>query len=132
MPAAPLRCVVSVSGIRGIIGEDLDVAQVLELARACGHALAGGGRVVLGRDSRTTGAMLAQAVAAGLRSDLLWTPWVLVAMTAVALAVQAYGGHRWDFEAAVLPVHAAGWAAACAVVAAMAVGVDGAHGERGQ
>ena len=63
----PLSCVVSVSGIRGIIGEDLDVEQVLGLAGAYGAVL-GGGLVVLGRDSRPTGALLAQACAAGLRA----------------------------------------------------------------
>jgi phosphomannomutase len=64
----PLTCVVSVSGIRGIIGHDLSCAQILALASAYGQALAGGGTVVLGRDSRPTGDLLAQAVAAGLRA----------------------------------------------------------------
>lgn len=65
----PLTCVVSVSGIRGIVGENISVEQVLGLAAAFGHVIAGGhGTVVLGRDSRPTGEMFAQAVASGLRA----------------------------------------------------------------
>ncbi len=63
-----LRCVVSVSGIRGVVGDTLDVAEVLRLACAYGATVANGGAVVLGRDSRPTGQMLAQACAAGLRA----------------------------------------------------------------
>ena len=63
-----LRCVVSVSGIRGVIGDTLDVGQLLGLAQAFGIAIAHCERVVIGRDTRTTGPMLTQAVAAGLRS----------------------------------------------------------------
>jgi phosphomannomutase len=66
--AQALRCVVSVSGIRGIIGETLDVDQVLALAGAYGSAIAAGGLVVVGRDSRPTGEMLSQVVASGLRA----------------------------------------------------------------
>ena len=62
-----LRCVVSVSGIRGIVGETLNPGEFLELAAAYGQAIAPGGVVVLGRDSRLTGPLIAQAVAAGLR-----------------------------------------------------------------
>jgi phosphomannomutase len=64
----PLRCVVSVSGFRGIVGETIDVPTVVALAQAYGRSIAKGGLVVLGRDSRPTGAMFAQAAAAGLRA----------------------------------------------------------------
>ncbi len=65
---APLRCVVSVSGIRGIVGETIDLPQFQGLAAAYGQAIAGaGGTVILGRDSRLTGPMVAQTVAAALR-----------------------------------------------------------------
>ena len=67
MSIPSLRCVVSVSGIRGIIGETLDLDELLRLAAAYGSTLAPRGTVVLGRDSRPTGAMVAQVVAAGLR-----------------------------------------------------------------
>lgn len=65
---ASLRCVVSVSGIRGIIGDTLNIDELLRLAAAYGMAIAPGGTVILGRDSRPTGPIVAQAVAAGLRA----------------------------------------------------------------
>lgn len=68
MSHPPLTCVVSVSGIRGRIGHDLSPIQVMGLAAAYGRTVAAGGMVIVGRDSRPTGAMLAQAVAAGLRA----------------------------------------------------------------
>lgn len=68
MSFPPLTCVVSVSGIRGRIGHDLSPIQVMGLAAAYGRSVAAGGTVIVGRDSRPTGAMLAQAVAAGLRA----------------------------------------------------------------
>lgn len=67
MANRPLQCVVSVSGVRGIVGETLDADQVLALAAAFGRMI-GGGTVIVGRDSRPTGEMLARAVAAGLQS----------------------------------------------------------------
>ena len=63
-----LRCVVSVSGIRGIIGDTLNIDEILRVAAAYGMAIAPGGTVVMGRDSRPTGPLVAQAVAAGLRA----------------------------------------------------------------
>src|SRR5262245_23402945 len=58
---------VSVSGVRGVVGRGLTP----ELAASFAAALAahvGGGRVVVGRDSRPSGRMLRHAVAAGLLS----------------------------------------------------------------
>ena len=63
-----LRCVVSISGIRGVIGESLTIDELLRLAAAYGSAIAPRGAVVVGRDSRPTGHLVAQAVAAGLRA----------------------------------------------------------------
>lgn len=59
--------IVSVSGIRGIIGESLSPSAALLFAQALGtyHQ---GGRVVLARDSRPSGVMLRHAVIAGLAS----------------------------------------------------------------
>ncbi len=59
--------IVSVSGIRGIIGAGLSPADALAFAQALGTYLKGG-RVVLARDSRPSGAMLRHAVIAGLES----------------------------------------------------------------
>src|SRR5207302_1134555 len=57
--------IVSVSGIRGIVGAGLSPAQALAFASALGtyHQ---GGRVVLCRDSRPSGLVLRHAVVAGL------------------------------------------------------------------
>ena len=59
--------IVSVSGIRGIIGAGLSPAAALAFAQALGTYLKGG-RVVLARDSRPSGLMLRHAVIAGLQS----------------------------------------------------------------
>ncbi len=96
MSRSKLECVVSVSGIRGVIGDTLMVEQVLGLAQAFGVAVAHCERVVVGRDSRTTGPMLAQAVAAGLRSvgcevidiGIVPTPTVAIAVSELG----AFGG----------------------------------------
>jgi len=62
--------IVSVSGVRGIIGKDLTPELVHRFAAAMGMLVldAGGNRVVLARDSRTSGPMFAAAAAAGLES----------------------------------------------------------------
>lgn len=59
------RLMVSVSGIRGVVGEGLTPEVVLRFAQAFGTYL-DGGKVIVGRDSRVTGEMLKQAVLAGL------------------------------------------------------------------
>lgn len=64
-------------------------------------------------------AVLTLPLALALRSDLLWTPWVLVAFVAIALWIHAHAGHRWRLEPGDLAVHFAGWAAAGALVLAM-------------
>lgn len=60
--------IVSVSGIRGIIGAGLSPAPALAFAQALGTFL-GGGRMVLSRDSRPSGEMLRHAVLAGLTAS---------------------------------------------------------------
>jgi phosphomannomutase len=57
--------IVSVSGIRGVVGEGLTPEAALAFATALG-AHVGGGRVVLCRDGRPSGDMLRHAVLAGL------------------------------------------------------------------
>jgi phosphomannomutase len=59
--------IVSVSGIRGIVGQSLTPDQACLFGAALGTYLKGG-RVVLCRDSRPSGVMLRQAVTAGLTS----------------------------------------------------------------
>lgn len=54
-----------------------------------------------------------------LRTDVLWAPWALVAMTGVSLWLHAHTGHRWRVEPHDLPVHLVGWAAAVGLAAAL-------------
>jgi len=56
---------VSVSGVRGVVGEGLTPEVVLKYASAFGEYL-GGGKVVVGRDSRTSGEMVEYIVSSGL------------------------------------------------------------------
>ena len=57
---------ISVAGVRGVVGTSLTPAIALRFAAAFG-AFAGRGRVVVGRDSRLSGPVIQQAVEAGLR-----------------------------------------------------------------
>ena len=57
--------IVSVSGIRGLVGQTLTAEAALHFASALGTHL-GGGRVVVARDGRPSGHMLRHAVLAGL------------------------------------------------------------------
>lgn len=61
---------ISVSGMRGIVGTDLTPELVARHAAALGSWAQSAGRplVVLGRDARTSGAMFAHAAIAGLNS----------------------------------------------------------------
>jgi phosphomannomutase len=59
--------IVSVSGIRGIVGQSLTAEAALRFAAALGTATAGG-RIVLSRDGRPSGDMLRHAVLGGLLS----------------------------------------------------------------
>jgi phosphomannomutase len=64
----PEGLIVSVSGIRGIVGQSLTMQATTSFAAAFG-TFAGGGRVVVSRDSRPSGNMLRHAVIAGLLSS---------------------------------------------------------------
>lgn len=55
----------SEAGVRGIVGESLSPLLTANLASAFGHYV-GGGRVIIGRDTRPTGEMLENSVIAGL------------------------------------------------------------------
>ncbi len=57
--------ILSISGLRGVIGDGLDPAFLTEFAAAVG-TLAQGGPVVLSRDGRSTGPLLKHAALAGL------------------------------------------------------------------
>jgi phosphomannomutase len=69
--AFPTDLMVSVSGFRGRVGRTLTPELVSFLAAGFGaflRKMGTGGPVLLGRDSRTSGAMLARAATAGLQS----------------------------------------------------------------
>ncbi len=83
--------VISVSGVRGIVGEALTPEVVAAWAAAHGVAArerAGGRTMVLGRDSRVSGPMFVAAAEAGLRSvgcdvihvGMACTPTILLAV----------------------------------------------------
>ncbi|RTL44444.1 MAG: DUF2157 domain-containing protein [Burkholderiales bacterium] len=57
-------------------------------------------------------------LALGVRSDALWSAWVLVTMTAVALWMSTLTAHRWDADADVI-VHLPGWGLALTLVLAL-------------
>lgn len=63
--AAPSDLIVSVSGIRGIVGAGLTAEAATRFAAAFG-AHANGGHVLVSRDSRPSGEMIRHAVIAGL------------------------------------------------------------------
>jgi phosphomannomutase len=65
--STPSDLIVSVSGIRGIVGQSLTPESACRFAAALGTYLKGG-RVVVSRDSRPSGRMLRSAVFAGLTS----------------------------------------------------------------
>jgi len=78
------------SGIRGEFGTDVNAGLALDLGRAIASENAN--RVVVGRDARTTGALLADAVTAGLRecgADVVSLG--VVPTPTVARAVSWYG-----------------------------------------
>lgn len=62
-----MKPIISGSGIRGIFGASLTIADVLEFASAFG-ILVGTGPVVIGRDTRRSGPAVEAAVTAGLMS----------------------------------------------------------------
>lgn len=62
-------------------------------------------------------AALGVPLAVGVRSDVVWAPWTLVALVGIALWVQTHTGHRWEVRPADLPIHLIGWTAALATCA---------------
>lgn len=59
---------ISISGVRGVIGESLTPTLLARFSQAFGTYL-GGGTIVIGRDTRTSGEMVRQAVISGLLSS---------------------------------------------------------------
>jgi phosphomannomutase len=59
---------ISISGVRGVVGESLTPTLLVRFAQAFGTYM-GPGLIVIGRDTRTSGEMVRQAVVAGLLSS---------------------------------------------------------------
>ncbi|MCK7504004.1 MAG: hypothetical protein MZV70_07825 [Desulfobacterales bacterium] len=59
---------ISISGVRGVVGDSLTPTLLTRFAQAFGTYV-GSGTVVVGRDTRTSGEMVRQAVVAGLLSS---------------------------------------------------------------
>jgi phosphomannomutase len=59
---------ISISGVRGVVGESLTPQLLVRFAQAFGTYV-GPGTIVIGRDTRTSGEMVRQAVLAGLLSS---------------------------------------------------------------
>ncbi len=59
---------ISISGVRGVVGESLTPTLLVRFAQAFG-TYTGPGVIVVGRDTRTSGEMVRQAVVAGLLSS---------------------------------------------------------------
>ena len=102
------RLKIGVSGVRGVVGESLSPVLVADFAAAFGE-FTGGGRVLVGRDTRSSGEMYENAVAAGLLSvgiqpvltGILPTPSLQVAVRETsasgAIAITAsHNGNEWN------------------------------------
>src|SRR5829696_2544545 len=59
---------ISISGVRGVVGESLTPTLLVRFAQAFG-TYTGPGVIVIGRDTRTSGEMVRQSVVAGLLSS---------------------------------------------------------------
>ena len=102
------RLKIGVSGVRGVVGESLSPILAADFAAAFGE-FAGGGRILVGRDTRSSGEMYENAVAAGLLSvgiqpvltGILPTPSLQVAVRETsasgAIAITAsHNGNEWN------------------------------------
>ncbi|MEM1873084.1 MAG: phosphoglucosamine mutase, partial [Acidilobaceae archaeon] len=56
-------------GVRGVVGRDLNPEMALRLGRAIGAFFGRGSRVLVGRDVRAGGDMIASAVISGLLAE---------------------------------------------------------------
>jgi phosphomannomutase len=96
--------IISVSGLRGIIGESLDPLLAIKYVTAYASQLTTDGPIVVTRDGRTTGTMLAQAICSGLMAigrdvayaDVAATPTtgILVKTLNAAAGIQISASHN--------------------------------------
>lgn len=96
--------IISVSGLRGIIGESLDPILAIKYSTAYTSLLDVEGPIVVTRDGRATGTMLAQAICSGLSAagrDVLYgdvaatpTTGILVRQNNAAAGIQISASHN--------------------------------------
>lgn len=96
--------IISVSGLRGIIGESLDPILAIKYSTAFASLLESEGPIVVTRDGRSTGTMLAQAICSGLSAmgrdvmygDVAATPTtgILVREHSAAAGIQISASHN--------------------------------------
>ena len=96
--------IISVSGLRGIIGESLDPTLAIRYSVAYASLIEEAGPIVVTRDGRATGTMLAQAICSGLMAcgrdviygDVAATPTtgVLVRQHKAAGGIQISASHN--------------------------------------
>jgi phosphomannomutase len=96
--------IISVSGLRGIIGESLDPILAIKYSTSFVSTLTAEGPIVVTRDGRATGSMLAQAICSGLSAmgrdviyaDVAATPTtgVLVLQHNAAGGIQISASHN--------------------------------------
>ena len=88
--------IISVSGLRGIIGESLDPILAIKYTTSFVSTLAAKGPIIVTRDGRATGPMLAQAICSGLTAmgrDVIYADVAATPTTGVlVLEHQAAGG----------------------------------------
>ncbi|MET3497129.1 DUF2157 domain-containing protein [Variovorax boronicumulans] len=64
-------------------------------------------------------ALLTLPLCLGVRSDVLWFPWVMVTCSAISLWAYAHTGHRWLADNRDLPIHLASWGLGAMLVLAL-------------
>ena len=64
-------------------------------------------------------ALLALPLCLGVRSEVLWFPWVVVACSAISLWTYTHTDHRWRADGSDLPIHLVGWALGALIVTAL-------------
>src|SRR3954452_5776538 len=84
---------ISISGVRGVVGQSLTPKLLTRFAQAFGTYL-GSGTIVIGRDPRTSGEMVKQAVIAGLLSSgCRVVDVVMCPIPSIQMMVRLYGAH---------------------------------------
>jgi phosphomannomutase len=96
--------IISVSGLRGIIGQSLDPILAIQYSTAFISLISENGPIVVSRDGRATGSMLAQAICSGLTAmgrdviyaDVAATPTtgILVLQHSAAAGIQISASHN--------------------------------------